>query len=366
MRIAQFAPLYEAVPPALYGGTERVVSWLTEELVRMGHDVTLFASGDSRTSAELQPGCATALRRNADCHDPLVYHVLMLESLRKRREDFDVVHFHTDYFHFPLSRECDLNQVTTLHGRLDLPDLDPIYTEFSDMPVVSISKAQRRPVPQARWVGNVYHGLPRDLLRFHPGPGKYLAFLGRISPEKRPDRAIAIAIRTGMQLKIAAKVDRADILYFESVIKPLLKHPNVEFIGEIGDAEKGDFLGNALACLAPIDWPEPFGLNMIEAMACGTPTIAFGHGSVPEIIENGISGIVVHSLDEAVQAVIRAPEISRHGCRKAFERRFTAKRMAEEYLRIYSSVTGQDEGQTYGDATTEADDTEPLVPQPTV
>lgn len=364
MRIAQFAPLYEAVPPAGYGGTERVVSWLTEELVRLGHDVTLFASGDSRTRAKLVPGCAKALRRNAACQDSLAHHILMLEMLRKRRAEFDIVHFHTDYVHYPLSRERDLPHITTLHGRLDLPDLEVLYREFDDVPVVSISKSQRKPLRHANWVGNVYHGMPKDLLRFHDRPGKYLAFIGRISPEKRPDRAIEIATMTGMHLKIAAKVDRADTSYFEEQVKPLLSRPNVEFIGEIGDAEKADFLGNALACLAPIDWPEPFGLNMIEAMACGTPTIAFDQGSVPEIIEDGVSGIIVSSVEEAAEAVGRIGKISRAGCRKVFERRFTDRRMTEDYLRIYRRVAEQQAPVRLLSATGGKSDSEELLVEP--
>jgi glycosyltransferase involved in cell wall biosynthesis len=341
MRIAQFAPLLEAVPPRGYGGTERVVFWLTEELVRQGHQVTLFASGDSRTSAELVPGCARALRHHPESRHIAAHYILMLERLWKRRADFEIVHFHTDYLHFPLTREGDLNHVTTLHGRLDDTALGLLYKEFCEVPVVSISKEQRGPLPHANWVGNVYHGLPGDLLSFHPGAGKYLAFIGRISPEKRPDRAIAIANQTGMELRIAAKVDAEDRRYFESQIKPLLDRPNIQFLGEIGDRQKGDFLGNALACLAPIDWPEPFGLNMIEAMACGTPTIAFRQGSVPEIIEDGVSGLIVQSVEEAVEAVARVGSISRRACRNAFERRFTARRMAEDYLRIYEQVSEQ-------------------------
>lgn len=338
MRIAQFAPLFEAVPPPGYGGTERVVFWLTEELVRQGHDVTLFASADSRTSAKLVPGCAKALRQ---CTNITAYHILMLELLRKQRDEFDVVHFHVDYIHFPLMREWGLAHITTLHGRLDAPELLSFYGEFCEAPLVSISNAQRVPLPAANWAGTVYHGLPPDLLKFCPQPGSYLAFIGRMSPEKRPDRAIEIATRTGMELRIAAKVDPADKHYFESQIRPLLDRPNIHFIGEIGDHQKGDFLGNAWACLAPIDWPEPFGLNLIEAMACGTPTIAFCCGSVPEVIEDGTSGIIVGSVDEAVDAVRRVRSISRQGCRNAFERRFTAKRMADDYLGIYERVAVQ-------------------------
>ena len=338
MNIAQVAPLYERVPPPGYGGTERVVSWLTEELVRLGHKVTLFASGDSKTSARLIPGCATSLRTNPNCRDYLAHHILMLEQVGKHRSEFDIVHFHTDYLHFALCREWRLNHLTTLHGRLDLPDLVPLYREFKDIPVVSISRVQRRPLPEAHWVGNVYHGLPEHSLRFHREPGNYLAFIGRISPEKRPDRAIEIAMGAGMPLKIAAKVDRADQEYFASTIKPLLDSPNVDFIGEIGDDQKADFLGNAVACLAPIDWPEPFGLNMIEAMACGTPTIAFRHGSVPEIIDVGVSGVIVESVEEAIQAVERVKLMSRAACRNVFEQRFTARRMAQEYLRLYERM----------------------------
>ena len=342
MKIAQVAPLYESVPPAGYGGTERVVSWLTEELVRMGHEVTLFASGDSRTTARLIAGCPTSLRTSLrttpGCQDFIAHHIVMLDKVRKHRGEFDVIHFHTDYLHFPLCREWRMNHLTTLHGRLDVPDLTPLYREFSELPVVSISEKQQEPLPYANWIGNVYHGLPPNLLRFHRGPGKYLAFIGRISPEKRPDRAIAIATAAGMKLRIAAKVDAADRLYFEGTIKPLLSQPNVEFIGEIGDEQKADFLGNAVACLAPIDWPEPFGLNMIEAMACGTPTIAFRQGSVPEIIEDGVSGLIVESVEEAVAAVERAKSMSREACHNAFEERFTARRMANDYLKLYKIV----------------------------
>jgi glycosyltransferase involved in cell wall biosynthesis len=335
MRIAQVAPLYETVPPLGYGGTERVVSWLTEELVRRGHEVTLFASGNSCTSARLLAMCPRALRTDPSCQDPLAPHLLMLEQVRKRRREFDIIHFHTDYLHFSLSRQANLSHITTLHGRLDLPDFVPLYREFRDMPVVSISWAQRRPLPWINWVGNVHHGLPEHLLSFYPEPGKYLAFIGRISPEKRPDRAIQIATAAGLPVRIAAKVDRCDREYFEVKIKPLLAQRNVEFIGEIGDEQKSEFLGNALACLAPVDWPEPFGLNLIEAMACGTPTIAFRHGSIPEIIEPGVNGFIVDSVEDAVAAVHRVRLLSRESCRRAFERRFTARRMASQYLRVY-------------------------------
>jgi glycosyltransferase involved in cell wall biosynthesis len=336
MRIAQVAPLYESVPPPGYGGTERVVSWLTEELVRRGHEVTLFASGDSQTSAQLIAGSASALRTSSIARDPLANHYLMLEQVRKLSGEFDVIHFHTDYVHFPMTRQSRFAHVTTLHGRLDLPDLPALYAEFAEVPVVSISRAQRRPLPGANWVGNVYHGLPENSLTFHEKDGEYLAFIGRISPEKRPDRAIRIAEAAGMKLRIAAKVDKADREYFDTLIKPLLAKPHVEYIGEIGDADKSEFLGNAYACLAPIDWPEPFGLNMIEAMACGTPIIAFRHGSVPEIVEDGVNGFIVESVQEAIAAVHRVPELSRASCRDIFERRFTAQRMAGDYLKAYA------------------------------
>ena len=338
MKIAQVAPLYESVPPAGYGGTERVVSWLTEELVRLGHDVTLFASGDSRTAAKLISGSAKSLRTLSDCRDALAHHIVSLDKVRKHRGEFDVIHFHTDYLHFPLCREWRVNHLTTLHGRLDLSDLVPLYREFRDVPLVSISKKQQEPLPHVNWVGNVYHGLPENLLRFHRGPGQYLAFIGRISPEKRPDRAIAIATAAGMKLKIAAKMDVADRSYFETTIKPLLARPNVEFLGEIGDDQKAAFLGNAVASLAPIDWPEPFGLNMIEAMACGTPTIAFNQGSVPELIDHGVSGLIVENVEEAVEAVERVKTMSRAACRNAFEERFTDRRMAKDYLKLYEQL----------------------------
>ena len=348
MRIAQISPLYESVPPSGYGGTERVVSWLTEELVCAGHDVTLFASGDSTTTARLVAMCPSALRTDPTCIDPLAHHLLMVEEVRKRRDEFDMVHFHIDYLHFSQSRHSEVKQVTTLHGRLDLPDLVDIFQEFKEMPVISVSRAQRRPLPRVNWVGNVYHGLPKDLFSYCPAPGKYLAFIGRICPEKRPDRAIEIATAAGIPLKIAAKIDRVDRVYFEEKIKPLMQSPWVEFIGEIGDHEKNEFLGNALACLFPIDWPEPFGLVMIEAMACGTPTIAFRNGSVPEIIEDGVSGFIVDNVEAAVKAVERVGFIDRQSCRAAFESRFTSQRMADDYLRIYNQMIGHREQSSYG------------------
>jgi glycosyltransferase involved in cell wall biosynthesis len=338
MRIAQIAPLYESVPPKLYGGTERVVSNLTEELVRLGHDVTLFASGDSETSARLESCCKQALRLSKGCIDPLAHHTIMLDKVLEQAEDFDILHFHIDYLHFPATGNLHLPAVTTLHGRLDLPDLVPLYQRFARQPLVSISQAQREPLGRVNWVGNVYHGLPVNLFHLNPNPQNYLAFLGRISPEKRPDRAIAIAKRAGIPLKIAAKVDNADREYFETTIKPLLNDPGVEFIGEINETQKQEFLGNAMAYLFPIDWPEPFGLTMIEAMACGTPTIAYRHGSVPEVIENGLTGYIVHNEDEAVEAAKRISNFNRARCRAGFERKFTVCRMAKQYLSIYEAL----------------------------
>lgn len=338
MRIAQIAPLIESVPPRLYGGTERVVSYLTEELVRLGHEVTLFASGDSVTSAELVPCAPRALRLDPGVRDPLPHVMLQLERVRQQAHRFDLLHFHTDYCHFPLFRPIAERTVTTLHGRLDLPDLVPIHREFRDMPLVSISEDQRRPMPWARWVGTVHHGLPTGLLPFTAEPQGYLAFLGRISPEKRPDRAIEIACKAGLPLKIFAKVDRADERYFQERIAPLLDHPLIEFVGEIGEAEKGEALGKALALLFPVDWPEPFGLAMIEAMACGTPVIAFPCGAVPEVVEEGVTGHLVASIDEAVAATRRVRALDRRQVRQRFEERFSAERMAKDYLEVYERL----------------------------
>jgi glycosyltransferase involved in cell wall biosynthesis len=338
MRIAQVAPLFESVPPALYGGTERVVSYLTEELVALGHEVTLFASGDSRTRAELAPVCARSLRLDRACRDHLAWHVLMTERVAAQADRFDVIHFHIGHIHYPVVRRLGSTHVTTMHGRLDMPELVPLYEEFSDMPLVSISDAQRAPLPNACWVSTVHHGLPERAFAFQPQPGGYLAFLGRISPEKRVDRAIAIAIALGLPLRIAAKVDLVDAEYFARDIEPLLQHPLVEYIGEIGDADKGRFLGGARALLFPIDWPEPFGLVMIEALACGTPVVAFRCGSVPEIIEPGRTGFIVDSMAEAIAATRCIGTIDRAACRNAFERRFTARRMAEEYEALYARL----------------------------
>ncbi len=335
MRIAQVSPLYESVPPRLYGGTERVVSYLTEELVSLGHDVTLYASGDSRTSARLVPISPKGLRLTEGVIDPLAYHILMIERVMQDAHKYDIIHFHIDYIHFPLIRRIKTPTITTLHGRLDIPDIFPLYSEFSDLAVVSISNDQRRPLPFVNWVGTVYHGLPVNLFRPRYERGSYLAFLGRISPEKRPDLAIEIAIKAGIPLKIAAKVDRVDYQYYLERIKPLLDHPLVEFIGEINEEEKEEFLGNALALIFPIDWPEPFGLVMIEAMACGTPVIARRRGSVPEVMEDGVTGYVFEGLDEALSCIERIDRIDRRRVRQVFEERFTARRMAFDYLKLY-------------------------------
>jgi glycosyltransferase involved in cell wall biosynthesis len=335
MRIAQVAPLIESVPPKHYGGTERIVSYLTEELVRAGHDVTLFASGDSVTRARLIPACRGSLRLNKHCVDHLAHHLVMMDQVLEHARNFDVIHFHTDYLHFPVSRYLAAPHITTLHGRLDIPDLIPVYDRFRDIPVISISNAQRKPLPWANWAGTIYHGLPPDLFRFQPNPGTYLAFLGRVSPEKRADRAIEIAKRAGMPLKIAAKVDRVDKRYFKRVVEPLLDASHVEWVGEISDREKDDFLANAYALLFPIDWPEPFGLVMIEAIACGTPVIAYDGGAVPEVIKDGQTGFIAGNLEDAAEAVHRVSEISRAHCRKIFEKRFTVTRMARDYVRIY-------------------------------
>jgi glycosyltransferase involved in cell wall biosynthesis len=338
VRIAQVAPLYESVPPARYGGTERVVSWLTEELVRQGHDVTLYASGDSVTSARLAATSTRSLRLDRACVDQLAHHVLMLERVAREAAAYDVIHFHVDYLHFPLSRRLHVPYVTTQHGRLDVPDLGPLFREFTDVPLVSISNAQRKPLSWVNWQATVYHGLPATLYRFHERPGGYLAFLGRISPEKRVDAAIEIAGRVGMPLKIAAKVDEADREYFTTVVEPLLRAPHVEYVGEIGDSEKEAFLGGARGLLFPIDWPEPFGLVMIEALACGTPVIAYRRGSVPEVLEEGVTGFICCTLDEAVAAAGRLEQIDRRRCRAAFESRFTVDRMARDYVTVYERV----------------------------
>jgi glycosyltransferase involved in cell wall biosynthesis len=342
MRIAQVAPLVESVPPQQYGGTERIVSYLTEELVCQGHDVTLFASGDSVTAARLVPVCRRSLRLDERCMDQIAHHVVLLEQVSQRAREFDVIHFHIDYLHFPVSRLLRIPHVTTLHGRLDIPDLAPLYDQFRDMPVLSISNSQREPLPWANWQATIYHGLPKDLFRFRAEPGRYLAFLGRICPEKRVDRAIEIAKRTGIPLKIAAKIDPVDKRYFKRVVEPLLQDSSIaEWVGEISDEQKDEFLGNAYALLFPIDWPEPFGLVMIEAMACGTPVIAYDGGAVSEVVEEGRTGFIVKELEDAIKAVRRVPELSRARCREVFEKRFTSTRMARDYVKVYNRAIGR-------------------------
>jgi glycosyltransferase involved in cell wall biosynthesis len=341
VRIAQVSPLFESVPPKLYGGTERVVSFLTEALVDLGHDVTLFASGDSVTRAELVPCTRGALRLDPRCKDDLAHHVRMLETVFGRADEFDVIHFHLDYLALPLARRCGVPCLTTEHNRLDLPDLGPLFRTYSDAPLVSISDSQRVPMPFANWRGTVYHGLPPQQFTFHPQSKGYLAFLGRIARDKRPDLAIEIACRLDMPLKIAAKIGDHDRPYFEQEIEPLLADPRVEFVGEINEQGKNEFLGNAAALLFPIDWPEPFGLVMIEALACGTPVVAFRRGAVAEVMQDGVSGFVVNNVDEAVAATRRALALPRAGCRDYFERRFLARRMAEDYVAVYEALVAE-------------------------
>ena len=340
MRIAQVAPLYESVPPKLYGGTERVVSYLTEELVRLGHEVTLFASGDSETNARLVPACDRALWRDPNCRETLPHHVRLMELVFREARKFDVIHFHCDYLHFPLLRRCATAGVTTLHGRVHPPDLQPLFEEYGETPLVSISDSQRRPLPGANWQATVYHGLPRDLQTFRQRGGDYLLFVGRISPEKRLDRAIEIARQTGRQLKVAAKIYDEDRAYYQNAIEPLLRESKsfVEFIGEVGGKDKDELMGNAYAFLFPIDWPEPFGLVMIESLACGTPVIAWNNGSVPEVLADGETGFVVNTIDQAVKAVGQVARLSRHACRRAFERRFDVTSMARNYVEVYSRL----------------------------
>jgi glycosyltransferase involved in cell wall biosynthesis len=340
MKIAQIAPLYESVPPRFYGGTERIVFYLTEELLRQGHEVTLFASGDSFTSGELVPVVKEALRLRPDCVDPLAPHIVEIQEIAERAHEFDIIHFHIDYLHFPFTAKLSTPVITTLHGRLDIPELKYVYRKFKQ-PVVSISYDQRKSLPEANFAGTVYHGLPPDHLKQGSGAGNYLAFLGRISPEKGLDKAIEWAIAANMPLKIAAKVDKADREYFEKTIKPLLDHPLVEYIGEIDETRKQAFLGDALALLFPINWNEPFGIVMIEAMACGTPVIAHGMGSVPEVLEQGRSGYMASSTDEALAAIGNIQSLSRDEIRRAFERRFTAAHMAGNYLRLYQQLISE-------------------------
>jgi glycosyltransferase involved in cell wall biosynthesis len=338
MLVAQVAPLTEAIPPKLYGGTERVVYWLIEELVALGHDVTLFASGDSRTSAKLEAFWPRALRLDGSIRDPNALHMAMLEKVRRQAHEFDFLHFHLDYYPFSLFSRQSTPFVTTLHGRLDLPEHQPAFDIFCSAPIVSISNAQRRPLPQARWIKTVHHGVPENLLVPVPIKPYYFAFLGRIAPEKRVDRAIRIAAQCGIPLKIAAKIDPVDRDYYEELIRPMLDTPNVEYIGEIGDKDKSAFLSGAIALLAPLDWPEPFGLVMIEAMACGTPIIAFNRGSVPEVIDDGLTGFIVEDEAGAMGAVDRLTHLSRAKIRRRFEERFTARRMALDYLSVYRSL----------------------------
>jgi glycosyltransferase involved in cell wall biosynthesis len=342
MKIAQVSPLMEAVPPKLYGGTERIVAYLADELTAHNHEVTLFAAGDSLTNARLEAVWPCALRLDPAMRDYLAPHVVMLEMLARRAQEFDIVHLHVDYLGYPMLRRIGVPFVTTLHGRLDLPELKRVYEIFDDVPVVSISDAQREPLPQANYIATVHHGIPEQLLLPRLSGGSYLAFLGRISPEKAPDTAIRIAAKAGMPLKIAAKVDAVDQQYFAARIEPMLTAPHVEFIGEISDRQKAEFLGNAAALLFPIAWREPFGLAMIEAMACGTPVIGFRNGSVPEVIDDGVNGFVVDDEEQAVVAAKRLDRLDRRRIRQSFEQRFTARRMAEDYLKIYRGLIARD------------------------
>jgi glycosyltransferase involved in cell wall biosynthesis len=338
VKIAQVAPLYESVPPRAYGGTERVVSYLTEALVEMGHDVTLFASGDSVTSARLVPVVPCGLRLDPAKPDGLIWHTIMMDMVLKAAAQFDIIHFHTDVVQLALVGQCETACVSTPHGRLDLGDLKPLFRRFASHPMTSISNSQRAPLPWANWRATVHHGLPLGLYQLQAQPQDYFAFVGRISPEKRADRAIEIAKACGQPLRIAAKVDNLDRAYFESTIEPLLDDPLVTFVGEIGEADKNDFIGNARALLMPIDWPEPFGLVMIEAMACGTPVIAYGHGSVPEIIDEGVTGHIVKDQQQAIEAARNIDKIDRKRCREVFERRFAARVMARRYLDVYREL----------------------------
>jgi glycosyltransferase involved in cell wall biosynthesis len=342
LRIAQLAPLYESVPPKLYGGTERIVAYLAEELVRRGHQVTLYAAGDSTANVPLKPGSAQSLRLTGLDHLGPMFHLPMLSDVYDDASRFDIIHSHIDCLSFPLARHTSVPTISTMHGRLDLKELMPIYRRYSDLPMVSISDDQRRPLPEMYWVRTIYHGLPRTLLKFNGQSGGYLAFLGRICPEKRPDLAIEIARRSGVPLKIAAKVDRANREYFASVIKPMLSTPGIEFVGEINEAEKQEFLGRALALLFPVDWPEPFGLVMIEALACGTPVIARPCGSIPEILRHGVTGFIGSSVDDLVAAVEKLDDISRQKCRDEFETRFTVEVMAANYERVYYHLAAID------------------------
>jgi glycosyltransferase involved in cell wall biosynthesis len=344
MKIAQISPLIESVPPKAYGGTERVVYYLTEALVRMGHEVTLFASGDSRTSGRLVPIVDRALRLHPAKPDPVIWHTLMVDRVCELSDSFDVCHFHIDALHLPLMSRCATPSLTTLHGRLDVPDLKPLHKRFKEHPLVSISDNQRGPLAWANWLGTVHHGLPADLYSFHAQPQDYFAFVGRVSPEKRLDRAIEIAIACDTPLRVAAKVDAHDRDYFERVIEPLLDHPLVTFVGEIGEEAKNDFIGNAKAFLMPVDWPEPFGLVVIEALACGTPVIAYALGAIPELVDDGVTGFLARDQQQAIAAARRIDEIDRGACRETFERRFTSDVMARNYVALYRELVGERKG----------------------
>jgi len=345
MRIAQVAPLHESVPPPKYGGTERVVALLSEALIEDGHDVTVYATGDSTTTGKLRPGCERAIRDNPDRVDPVVLHYLMFEQVLHEASNFDVIHFHTDFLHFPFVRRLNRPHITTLHGRLDLPHLKSIYREYTDIPTVSISRSQKTYLPEANWVATIYHGIGKNELAAGDGNGGYLAFLGRMSPEKGPDKAIQIARQAGMRIKMAAKVDPVDREYFRSVIEPLLQHDSVEFIGEVDQKGKMELLQGASALLFPIDWPEPFGLVMIESMACGTPVVAWNRGSVAEVVDEGITGFIVHSDEEALAAIERCNRLDRTVCRARFEHRFLKERMMADYVNLYEVLI--ESGQTH-------------------
>jgi glycosyltransferase involved in cell wall biosynthesis len=338
MKIAQVSPLFESVPPKGYGGTERVVSYLTEELVRQGHEVTLFASGDSHTSAKLVSTVKESVRDSVLDQSWLAYHLIQQDQVAKMARDFDVIHFHTDFLHFPIAKNLPTPTVTTLHGRLDLPYLVPLYRHFSEQPLISISDSQRTPLPWANWLATVYHGMPPDQYRYETNPGEYFLFIGRLSPEKRVDRAIDIALQCGRPIYIAAKLNPTDVAYFKESVKPLLRHPLVTYVGEVGETEKRELLEHAAALLFPIDWPEPFGLVMIESLSCGTPVIAYANGSVREIVDHGVTGFTVSNQEEAVRAARRIDSINRQDCRAAFERRFTSPAMAKNYLDAYMQL----------------------------
>lgn len=340
MKVAQLSPLAESVPPRGYGGTERIISYLTQELVKQGHEVTLFASGDSCTDASLIATCRQSLRSDGRTLVPEAYLFQSLERAFRIASRFDIIHSHVDFWAMPWAERTQTPVLTTLHGRLDIPEVKAAYMLYPDLPLVSVSAAQQKPIPRANWMASVHHGLPKDLYRFDPKGGDYLAFLGRLSPEKRPDHAIAIAKRSRMPLKIAAKVDPADVEYFRTNIEPLLDHPLIEFVGEISDYEKQDFLGNARALLAPFDWPEPFGLVFIEALACGTPVLAYRRGSVPEILRHGRTGYVGEEPADLVEFTRHLATLSRHACRESFEQHFTAARMAQDYIRLYEQMAG--------------------------